>query len=281
MALIKKGMGKVREAFDKCSKQSDTPMFLMLGLDKAGKTTLLYRLKCKGWDEVEMVEDMRVMREWSKKTPEGKESTEEETAIVEAGAEAAEEDVVEIAPDDSGYHYEEFQRLYSLGIWEIPGSEAMRHVWSTIYRTIKIHGVFFVVNADDASDADPASEGAARIDLARRLLHALMNEDELRLAAFAVIINLRMDPPPEQLKNKDKANEIRAKHQELRDSVLVGKQLFYRLGLHTVHKQVSDRLRDFTMDVLTIHETHKQWTTVLEHMRVTLKNPLVSYGLKF
>merc|ERR1719362_2166317 len=85
---------------------------------------------------------------------------------------------------DAGYHYEELtiQRL-TCGMWDVPGTEPMRRVWSGFYHAIKIHGVIFVVNA---SDFEPE-----RIELARQHIHILMNEDELRMAPFAVILNVQ------------------------------------------------------------------------------------------
>ncbi|CAE8735920.1 unnamed protein product, partial [Polarella glacialis] len=150
-------MSRLKALFARCAGgliggASEFPQFLILGLDGAGKTTLLYRLKIgPSWEDIK--EDLAAMRKPDEKGE----------------------------VQDPGYHYEEFSRLFGLGIWEVPGTEAMRHVWNVFYQSMKIHGVIFVV---DGADRDEA-----RIDLAKKHLHVLMNEDELRQACFSVIIN--------------------------------------------------------------------------------------------
>jgi len=128
------------------SGASETPQFLILGLDGAGKSTLLYRLKMgHSWSTIQT--DMKDMRK-----------------IQEDGAQKG-------TTEDPGYHYEElsFPRLFTCGMWDVPGTEPMRRVWACFYHAIKIHGVIFVVNH---SEKDPE-----RIEKARKLIHFLMNED--------------------------------------------------------------------------------------------------------
>ncbi|CAK9085513.1 unnamed protein product [Durusdinium trenchii] len=155
-------MSIIKSLFSKCagfsggliSGSSEFPQFLILGLDKSGKTTLLYRLKIgSGWTNI--ASDMADMR-----TPQdGK-------------------------VEDPGYHYEELTRSFSVGVWEVPGTEAMRHIWKLFYQSIKIHCVVFVVAGDETEE---------RIDAAKRHLHVLMSEAELRNTCFCVIINQKLD----------------------------------------------------------------------------------------
>jgi hypothetical protein len=194
-------------------KSTDTPNFIILGLDGAGKTTLLYRLKLPNWKRDELKKDMKDMRTRDKATDK----------IL-----------------DPGYHYEEFTRPYSYGVWDVPGTDAMRHVWPAFYRSIKIHGVIFVVGVgkeskesekggvrDDMSDA--------RIELARKNLHYLMNEDELRHAAFCVIINQRY---------KEEGDGKGLMYDEAED------ELSYRLGIHDLHDSCKWRTKKFVINCL-------------------------------
>eukprot|EP00928_Gymnodinium_smaydae_P067256 TRINITY_DN50199_c0_g1_i1.p1 TRINITY_DN50199_c0_g1~~TRINITY_DN50199_c0_g1_i1.p1 ORF type:complete len:229 (-),score=35.58 TRINITY_DN50199_c0_g1_i1:148-834(-) len=201
---------------------SETPQFLILGLDKAGKTTLLYRLKLgqSSWPDDEIQRDMIDMR-----TP-------------NADGEC----------QDPGYHYEELSRPFSYGLWEVPGTDAMRHVWPTFYRSIKIHGIIFVVGVG-------SEETDERIDNARKQLHNLMNEDELRNACFCVIVNQQVGPDGKKI------------YDETED------ELQYRFGLHDLHQSCNWRTRKFVIDVLHLKgESDPQWTKVMEFARSTLKD---------
>jgi len=132
----------------------DRNQIVMFGLENAGKTTLLYRLKVKDWKRQEIVKDMEVLKGM-----------------------------------DPSYHYEEFPAFGSFryGIWDIPGGEVMRRMWPMFYRYLRISAVLFVVNTKDETVED-----LEKMDLNRRLLHFLLNEDELRCAAFVVILNTEL-----------------------------------------------------------------------------------------
>mmetsp|Transcript_20046 Transcript_20046/g.62624 ORF Transcript_20046/g.62624 Transcript_20046/m.62624 type:complete len:229 (+) Transcript_20046:3-689(+) len=211
---------------------NETPQFLMVGLDGAGKTTLLYRLKLgQAWKEIK--EDMEAMR---KKNAKGE-------------------------TEDPGYHYEElsFPRYFSAGIWEVPGTEPMRRMWSAFYHAIKIHGVIFVVDGRETDEA--------RIEVAKKHLHFLMNEDELRNAAFCVVVNMKELP---KSGSKAAAKPAAGKEDELE----------YRLGLHRIHETCKWRTRIFRMNVLDLKgESDKSWLEVMAFMRTTLTDPK-GYGIK-
>lgn len=211
--------------------RSERVQFLLLGLDQVGKTTLLYRLKL-GSDWEDMRKDLAQMRQ-----------------IQEDGM-----------TEDPGYHYEEFSRCFKHGMWDVPGTEAMRRMWFVFYREIKIHVVAFVV---DASDSDE------RIELARRHLHTLMSEDELRFACFCVIVNQR---PSSQPGTRGKSAKV----------PLIGgdDDMHYKLGLHHLHSTCEWRLRRFNINILALRgASDKDWQPVLEFARETLMDSR-GYGLK-
>lgn len=208
------------------------PQFLILGLDGAGKTTLLYRLKL-GTDWKNIRKDMKEMREPKSEKDGGTE--------------------------DPGYHYEEIscQRLFTCGMWDVPGTEPMRRVWRCFYHSIKIHGVIFVVNH---SETEPE-----RIELARKHIHVLMNEDELRMAPFAVILNHQQNPD-EVIKD---GTSTKAKVQ----GNVKEEELYYRLDLHNVHATCSWRLKVFKINVLALSgENDKAFLDVMHHMKTCLSD---------
>eukprot|EP00933_Yihiella_yeosuensis_P030900 TRINITY_DN24450_c0_g1_i1.p1 TRINITY_DN24450_c0_g1~~TRINITY_DN24450_c0_g1_i1.p1 ORF type:complete len:225 (+),score=31.48 TRINITY_DN24450_c0_g1_i1:93-767(+) len=223
-------MSKLKALFARCAGgliggTGDFPQFLILGLSGAGKTTLLYRLKIgMGWGTIK--EDMKTMR-----TPKADGTV-----------------------DDPGYHYEEFSALFKHGIWEVPGTDAIRHIWKMFYQTVKIHGILFVVD----SDMDEAS-----IEIVKKHIHQLMNEDELRQACFCVIIN--------QKKDQHKGGPVSKPEEHV---------LRYKFGLHNLHPTAQWRTKEFVINILDLKdEFDKQWTPVLEFARDTLMDPR-GYGLK-
>eukprot|EP01067_Filipodium_phascolosomae_P005546 Filipodium_phascolosomae@DN3616_c0_g1_i1.p1 len=78
------------------------------------------------------------------------------------------------------FHYEEFRiKNLTLGVWDVKGSEAMQIVWSAFYRYLNIDVVFFVINMlknEEILDA-------------KRLLHVLFHEDELRDSTICIVLN--------------------------------------------------------------------------------------------
>mmetsp|Transcript_2251 Transcript_2251/g.4721 ORF Transcript_2251/g.4721 Transcript_2251/m.4721 type:complete len:238 (-) Transcript_2251:157-870(-) len=208
--------------------------FLILGLEGAGKTSLLYRLKLgDSWKNMKNeLEDMRRHKQDS----EGKWTVE-----------------------DAGYHYEE---LSLGGFWEVPGTPAMRQMWPSFYRAIKIHGVIFVVDGSDKSE-----EREEKIELAKRSLHFLMNEDELRNAAFAVIINIGRGE-----RGEEKASRSSGEDKKGGDST--DEYLHYRLGLHELHPSCTWRCKRFTLDVLKLgtDQGGKRWQDVESHIKSVLSD---------
>eukprot|EP00933_Yihiella_yeosuensis_P083157 TRINITY_DN9729_c3_g1_i1.p1 TRINITY_DN9729_c3_g1~~TRINITY_DN9729_c3_g1_i1.p1 ORF type:complete len:249 (+),score=33.66 TRINITY_DN9729_c3_g1_i1:49-795(+) len=140
--------------------------FLMLGLEGEGKTTLLYKLKIPGWKRHEITRDIAQL-----KTTEGN------------------------RPRDPGYHYEEFRSSAHgpYGIWEIPGNDAMRRLWPMFYRYLHMDAVLFVVDAFKKDCLDLTAKNLKRLNEARQTIRYLLNEDELRTAAFVLILNVRWE----------------------------------------------------------------------------------------
>merc|ERR1712216_237500 len=147
---------------------------LLVGLENAGKTTLLYRLKVPQW-------------RWDKTGENGQGSltlpkdSKTWTGLKKEGR-------------DPSYHYEEFSTTTgtAYAIWDLPGNDAMRRIWPTFYRSMQVSGVLFVVDGAD----DPWNETfenrdkvRGRVQAAKDEFHRLLHEDELRGAAFCVIVN--------------------------------------------------------------------------------------------
>jgi len=157
---------------------------VMLGLQDAGKTTLLYKLKFGD----------KLTGEWKEihkfvKALKGEQKQEDEQ-------------------DVSLYHYEELtsKAMKSYGLWDVPGS--LCATWATFYRYIPITATIFVVNASEKSADDEKM-----LRDSRRMLNYLLYEDELRQAAFVVVINEYLDKEvgKGKKKKKEKTKKKRAK----------------------------------------------------------------------
>lgn len=168
--VLRKVTRPVRLCMAKCSGGT-AHQFLMLGLENAGKSTLLYRLKIKDWKAKEMVKDLDRLNKNK-------------------------------AQLDPGYHYEEFSGdpTMKYGIWDVPGSEVMRQQWPIFYRYVKITACIFVVDGlvnakpDEPNPQKKGQEDIERdIESARYWLHRLFGEDELRQSAIVLIINVKED----------------------------------------------------------------------------------------
>mmetsp|Transcript_81136 Transcript_81136/g.173582 ORF Transcript_81136/g.173582 Transcript_81136/m.173582 type:complete len:217 (-) Transcript_81136:47-697(-) len=185
---------------------------VMLGLEGAGKTTLLYRLKMPLWKPREIVRDMEKNRR-----SDGKDW-------------------------DPGYHYEELNigRLKHHGVWDVPGSEAMINMWPTFYRYISVVAVLFVVDGSNAGAKDEA-----KLAKARNLLHFLLNEDELRVSAFVLVINERVGPQyPEERSNMQ--------------------QIAHALGVHEIMEQDWNKSRFHMVNLNCAEVSTHAWEKVVE-----------------
>lgn len=134
---------------------------VMFGPQGSGKTTLLYKLKLPLWDAHDITKDMTTLRIEPRPNE---------------------------RPRDPGYHYEEIdesRRLGRYGIWDVPGSDAFIRLWPMFYRYVNVSAVLYVVDAskEAVNDAEKCAQ-------ARRLMRFLLNEDELRMSAFILILNV-------------------------------------------------------------------------------------------
>jgi len=155
--------------------------FVMFGLEGAGKTTLLYKLKIPQWKREDIKQDMAYMK-----------------GHVAGG-------FGRDASRDPAYHYEEMStKGMKYGIWEIPGNEVMVNMWPMFYRYVRMNAVLFVVDAwsspqDIAGEKKGGWDDIDRITQSRYWMNFLLNEDELRTAAFILILNIEpraKDLPP-------------------------------------------------------------------------------------
>lgn len=223
------------------SKESEVQQFLILGPEKSGKTTLLYRLKF-GLEWTNMSQDLEEMR-----NPNNEEAF------------------------DTGFHYEEFSMLSNCGLWDVPAG--LRDVWNAWYNTLVIHGIFFVVDAADLElitrkrESRRVEEANMRISKARKTLQALICEDDLRRACFTVVINSRLD----------KLAALRLQKEQVQET----HPLFYRLGLHELHQSCAWRVKAFVVDCDKLDgEKAPAWQPILDHVKCVLKDAR-SYSLNF
>ncbi|CAE8686733.1 unnamed protein product, partial [Polarella glacialis] len=206
--------------------------FLMLGLEGAGKTTLLYKLRIEGWKSHEIILAMKNL----KKSHEGGE------------------------PKDPAYHYEEFQSttLGSYGIWDIPGDEVMRRLWPMFYRYLHIGAVLFVVDAFSPDTFSLNEANLQRLRDAKAAIHYLLNEDELRTAAFVVILN--MDTHTQAVQSKGASAVNLEEQKEMEGAILE------MLGVPEIMQQNAHKDR-FQTAVLNCSETSRKdpkWEQILK-----------------
>jgi len=222
------------------------PQLLIVGLSGAGKTTLLYKLKVPGWEHIE--EDMKVMRDFANMDEADERKNKDGETLAEDGPKF-----------DAGYHYEEGSKVFgTYGMWDVAGTQAMRHTWRSFYHSIRMHAVIFVV--------DGSEEDMENIHSAKKLLHFLMNEDELRLSAFVVVINQHRWEEKSITRDQEKHTE---EHQHELEETLP-----YKLGFHDLHRSCKWRTLCVPMNVLQLTgESDLKWRTVLDHIKAVIMDP--------
>lgn len=199
--------------------------FLMLGRANAGKTALLYKLKINGLKKAEIKLALKNLK------------SDSSGGIADSR--------------DPAYHYEEFRSsiLGQYAIWEVPGNEAMVRLWPMFYRYLRFNAVIFVVDAfsKEAEDLDKLAQ-------AREMLHYLLNEDELRCAAFFLILNV------EEKEGKKESTSEEENFSEREDA------FFKMLGVSEIQQQKPHKIRfkKFAFNCTEIDRDGKVWESLLK-----------------
>lgn len=201
---------------------------LMLGPEGAGKTTLLYKLKIPGWKKADITRDMSNMKR------------EQHGLGVDGG----------LGIKDPGYHYEEFRSdiLRQYGIWDIPGNDAFMRLWPMFYRYVRISAIVFVVDNFSAE-----RDKLERIVQAREMIQFLLNEDELRVCCFWLVLNV--DWPTD--------NEPSASEKDHKAA------LYEMLGVLDITNEPAHRTRFFkaTINCAETTSEHSTWEEILKAIR--------------
>jgi len=216
----------------RASRETQYQQFLILGPANAGKTALLYRLKFgRRWHGLS--EDLLKMR-------------------LPGPDSVPRDDKTRANDPDAGFHYEEFGMMNNCGLWDIPAH--LSHSWPIWYNNLLIHGIFFVVEADER-DAQVLTE--IKYDIRR-----LLSEDALRKAGFAIIINTR--------EGRVTSSDASSKDHH---------PLYYKLGLYDLPEEAALRLKAFRVDINSLEgEKDSQWAPIVTHMKAVLRE---SYGFQF
>ena len=82
-----------------------------------------------------------------------------------------------------GFNYEEIRLrgIVQVAVWDLPGKQTLRCLWPTVYKNIEFKAVVFVIDADKPD----------RFYEARKEIHILVNEEELRDSSFLFVFNSR------------------------------------------------------------------------------------------
>lgn len=197
--------------------------FIMFGLEGAGKSTFLYKLKIPKWKRDDIIRDMAYMKKREITIPGGR---------------------------DPAYHYEELSSSSAgmkYGIWDIPGNDVFTRISPIFYRYNRMSAVLFVVDAfsDHWDDVNKITE-------ARYRLNFLLNEDELRPAAFVLILNVgtlsknQQPAKTEVLKHETFAALERDGHKDAsKDMTDQERALYEMLGVPEILKSEAHKERFF------------------------------------
>ena len=144
---------------------------LMVGLDAAGKTTILYKLRLG--EVVSTIPTIgmctNTMSFISRHHPLSPYCY---TKVI-------------YVPRHSGFNVETVQyKNINFTVWDVGGQEKIRPLWRYYYSNVD--GIIFVV---DSNDVDRMDDGKGYDDNAKEELHRMLAEDELRNAAVLVMAN--------------------------------------------------------------------------------------------
>jgi len=209
---------------------------MMFGPEGSGKTTLFCKLKLPLWDEHDLKKDMKAMRAPARDTG------------------------VMARPTDPGYHYDEIQetrRLGKYGLWDVPGNDAFTRLWPMFYRYINVSAVLFVVDASKEGIADDD-----KVASARRNLRFLLNEDELRVSAFFLILNVHQA-------DKSKAHVPHAGEAAVSDDFDPYENVNTLKEMLQITKIESEpwnaiRFKSFAIDCAEVLKTDTNWVAIID-----------------
>jgi GTPase SAR1 family protein len=225
----------------------DKHQIFLFGPEDGGKTTLLYHLKLPDWKKEDLASTIHRLKGKGDKA----------------------EDRKFLNNRDPGYHYEEFTlggNLGKYGLWDVPGFKEMQPMWPMYYRYINVTAVLFIVNGSRAwaeKTFDTDGGGAAKetwqdkfedfMAKTKHQLEFMLNEDELRLCAFFLIINDHGE------KDADWEHVIKLS-----------------LNAYEIQEQPwnSQRFRMYTMNVAEVHERGSTWKEILNE----IYKIYISYG---
>jgi len=250
-------------------QRSEPKQLVLLGPERSGKTTILYKLKIPKWTTVDMKTELQNLKK-------------EERDILSNNKNA------DPHGGDFGYHYEELNEasIGEYGMWDVPGSDVMVTMWPTFYRYVKVAAVLYVVDVPEKRDESeevidfkcqicdntgrtPSDEictectfgDKVKLNKAKRLLHFLLNEDELRMSAFVLILNVK-DPKSRKDAKPDGKNTVET------GAGMKGGQAQQTgdvLGVEDLSKQRAnkERFKIFTLCAATLQPTDAVWKDVI------------------
>jgi hypothetical protein len=253
-----------------CFTRQEAQHYLLAGVEGVGKTTLLYRLKAPSTLSFQQLADS--IGEINE-TRDGKvASADEEEKPLDA---KSQEEGPPKGPKWT-YHFEMFD---GYGVWDFPGSLSVSELLPTVYRSVYMTAVLFVVDCDDLREPQSDEEKLllqARLDRSARLLRFLLYEDELRSAAFCVLVN-EHKAQAHHFHNKSshgKANEGRRAPEQYD---LNENRYYYELNIDELEREdpaIESRLKLFTLDCAALQHRDRdpKWKSILEHInRVAAK----------
>jgi hypothetical protein len=158
---------------------------------------------------------------------------------------------------DPCYHYEEFMSAkenLSYALWDLPGGPAWHKLWPTFYRFMTVAAVVFIV---DGNEEDPL-----KIEDGKAMFRQLLGEDELRDAAFCVIVNDKSELRKDGTKKSYRNNK--------------DDHWKYELGVAedalTIHRSMESSVFYTIIDVKEVKGAEDlQWQKVLFHIKRCLQ----------
>lgn len=122
----------------------------------------------------------------------------------------------------------------SFHIWELGGDYVSRTQWPTLYRTVSVNMVIYVINVYD--------EVSHQIGIKEFL--KLINEEELKVARFILLFNIKID---------DNNKRIMFNDQDMNDIKLIVDSFMVQLQDSPIH-DYDNRVSYFIFDISKLKE---------------------------